>query len=241
MTSYERRETREEPHLLEETLSGLASAMAEPSRAKMLCALMDGRAWTATELSAVVDIAASTASAHLAKLLASGLLVCVSQGRHRYYRLAGSDVAALLETMMSVSMRGAQVPVTRTPQALRHARTCYDHLAGEIAVGVYAFMQREGWIADDGSAVTDLGKRSLEKIGVTLDPRTRRKPCSACLDWSERRFHLGGDAGAALLIAFEQQGWLTRTPGYREITLTDAGKSAIFRVFGVRFKGQEGK
>lgn len=237
MTGNELRKTQEQPHLLEEMLSGLASAMAEPSRAKMLCALMDGRAWTATELCAVVDIAASTASAHLAKLLASGLLVCVSQGRHRYYRLAGSDVAALLETMMGVSMRGVQAPVTRTPLALRQARTCYDHLAGEIAVGVYAFMQREGWITDDGSAVTDSGKRSLEKIGVTLDPRTRRKPCCACLDWSERRFHLGGDAGAALLIAFEQQGWLTRTPGYREITLTDAGKTAISKVFGVTFKG----
>lgn len=239
MTGYERRKTQEEPHLLEETLSGLASAMADPSRAKMLCALMDGRAWTATELSAVVDIAASTASAHLAKLLASELLVCVSQGRHRYYRLAGSDVAALLETMMGVSLRGAQAPVTRTPLALRQARTCYDHLAGEIAVGVYAFMQREGWITNDGRAVTDLGKRRLEKIGVTLDPHTRRKPCSACLDWSERRFHPGGDVGVALLIAFEQQGWLRRTPGYREVTVTEEGKTAFNRVFGVTLKVQK--
>lgn len=218
---------------LEEALSGIASAMADPSRARMLCALMDGRAWTATELSAVVDIAASTASAHLTRLLNSGLLVCVSQGRHRYYRLAGNDVAALLENMMGVSMKGAYSPVTRTPAALRLARTCYDHLAGEIAVGVYGFMQQEGWISDEGSAVTDVGKRQLEKIGVTLDPRTRRKPCCACLDWSERRFHLGGDAGAALLIAFEQQGWLRRTPGYREVTVTDEGARAFFRLFGV--------
>ncbi|WP_342323821.1 winged helix-turn-helix domain-containing protein [Kosakonia sp. BYX6] len=221
------------PFALEEALSAVASAMADPSRARMLCALMDGRAWTATELSAVVDIAASTASAHLTKLLNSGLLVCVSQGRHRYYRLAGSDVAALLETMMGVSMKGAQSPATRTPVALRQARTCYDHLAGEIAVDIYAFMQREGWITHDGSAVTDHGKRSLEKIGVTLDPRSRRKPCSACLDWSERRFHLGGDTGAALLIAFEHRGWLKRTPGYREVTVTEEGKAGFLRVFGV--------
>ena len=224
------------PPALESALAAIASAMAEPSRARMLCALMDGRAWTATELCAVVDIAASTASAHLTKLLNSGLLVCVSQGRHRYYRLAGSDVAGLLENMMSVSMRGAKAPVTRTPLALRRARTCYDHLAGEIAVGIYSVMQRDGWITDAGDAVTETGKRELAKLGVALDPHTRRKPCSACLDWSERRFHLGGDAGAALLIAFEQRGWLQRTPGYREVTITEEGRSALFRVFGIKLE-----
>lgn len=233
MTAQAFPERPQKAPLLEERLSGLASAMADPSRAKMLCALMDGRAWTATELSAVVEIAASTASAHLAKLLGSGLLVCVSQGRHRYYRLAGSDVAALLETMMGVSMRGAAMPVSRTPLSLRHARTCYDHLAGEIAVGVFAFMQREGWISEEASTITDVGKRGLASLGAVLDPHTRRKPCAACLDWSERRFHLGGDAGAALLIAFEQQGWLQRNPGYREVTVTRDGKAALFRIFGV--------
>ncbi|AMO47478.1 DNA-binding transcriptional regulator, ArsR family [Kosakonia oryzendophytica] len=218
---------------LEEALAGIASAMSDPSRARMLCALMDGRAWTATELSSVADISASTASAHLNRLLSHGLLVCVSQGRHRYYRLAGSDVAGLLENMMGVSMRGGRALATRTPVELRRARTCYDHLAGEIAVDIYEFMQREGWVTDEGSAVTEPGKRKLEALGVTLDPRTRRKPCCACLDWSERRFHLGGDAGASLLIAFEHKGWLRRTPGYREVTVTDEGKSALFRVFGV--------
>ncbi|WP_039057152.1 metalloregulator ArsR/SmtB family transcription factor [Enterobacter sp. Bisph1] len=233
MSSYGLQNTPQPSPLLEERLAGLASAMADPSRATMLCALMDGRAWTATELSAVVEIAASTASAHLAKLLASGLLVCVSQGRHRYYRLAGSDVAALLETMMGVSMRGVPTPASRTPLALRHARTCYDHLAGELAVGVFAFMQREGWIGEEGSTITDVGKRGLASLGAVLDPHTRRKPCSACLDWSERRFHLGGDAGAALLIAFEKQGWLQRNPGYREVTITPEGKAAFYRVFGI--------
>jgi DNA-binding transcriptional ArsR family regulator len=220
-------------NMLEEALAGSASAMADPSRSRMLCALMDGRAWTATELSTVADIAPSTASAHLNRLLNHGLLICVSQGRHRYYRLAGSDVAALLENMMGVSMRAGHKLTSRTPPELRQARTCYDHLAGEIAVDIYAFLQREGWITDDGSAVTNVGKRQLEKIGVTLDPHTRRKPCCACLDWSERRFHLGGDAGAALLIAFEQQGWLRRTPGYREVIITGEGKAAFLRLFAV--------
>lgn len=228
---------KDESRQVEDALAAMAGAMSDPSRAKMLCALMDGRAWTATELSAVADVAASTASAHLMKLLHNGLVVCVSQGRHRYYRLAGSDVAALLETMMGVSMKNARAPVSRTPVALRRARTCYDHLAGEIAVEIYAFMLREAWIAEDGSALTRHGKCQLEKLGAALDPHTRRKPCSACLDWSERRFHLGGDAGAALLIAFEQKGWLRRVAGYREVTLSEEGNAAFFRLFGVVAKG----
>lgn len=227
----------EAPRQVEDALANIAGAISDPSRARMLCALMDGRAWTATELSAVADIAASTASAHLTKLVRSGLLLCVSQGRHRYYRLAGSDVAGLLENMMGVSMRSTATPVSRTPVALRRARTCYDHLAGEIAVEIYAFMKREAWITHDGSSVTEPGKQQLAKLGVALSPRPRRKPCSACLDWSERQFHLGGDAGAALLIACEQKGWLRRSEGYREVIITDEGSAGLLRVFGVGSAG----
>lgn len=218
---------------LEDAMAVIATAMADSSRVRMLCALMDGRAWTATELSAVADIAASTASGHLSKLVKGGLIICVSQGRHRYYRLAGHDIAGLLETMMGVSMRDIRAPQTRAPRQLRHARTCYDHLAGELAVNIYDFMLREQWLEADGSAVTEVGKHHLHSIGVVLDPRPRRKPCCACLDWSERRFHLGGDAGAALLTAFEQKGWLSRVPGYREVIVTDEGKSALRRVFAI--------
>ncbi len=220
---------------LEKSLSAVASAIADPSRVSMLCALMDGRAWTATELSSAANIAASTASAHLGKLLQSDLIACISQGRYRYYRLAGSHIAQLLEMLMGVSMRSSQPPATRTPAHLRVARTCYDHLAGKVAVQVYDFMRDEGWIEPDGSQLTATGKLRLQNMGVIITPHTRRKSRCACLDWSERRFHIGGHSGAALLSFFTQKGWLTRTPGYREVIITEAGKKAFSHLFRVDF------
>ena len=144
----------EDDESLAEAMATVASAMADASRLKILCALMDGRAWTATELSAVADISPSTASAHLSRLVNSDLLICLAQGRHRYYRLAGSDVAGLLENMMTMAGKRAVTLSTSTPVNLRVARTCYDHLAGEVAVSLYDFMLREAWIAPDGTALT---------------------------------------------------------------------------------------
>lgn len=219
--------------LLEISMADVAAALAEPSRMAMLCALMDGRAWTATELSATADVAASTASGHLARLLNSGLVVCLSQGRHRYYRLAGLAVAGLLENLMGVSMGMRPAPASRTPERLRYARTCYDHLAGELAVAIYHFMQQERWLEADGAALTPVGISAFHALGAVLDPRPRRKPCCACLDWSERRFHLGGDAGHALMTLMLQKRWITRTPGYREVRLTADGKAAMQRLFRI--------
>ncbi|WP_342754323.1 winged helix-turn-helix domain-containing protein [Pantoea sp. MBD-2R] len=223
----------EESETLENAISMVASAMSDPSRVRMLCALMDGRAWTATELSVAADIAASTASAHLGRLMAGKLIVCLSQGRHRYYRLAGQDIAALIEMMMGVSWKRIEPPATRTPYALRRARTCYDHLAGEVAVGIYEFMQNANWIAADGNSITQKGHRQLPQLGVVLDTTTRRKSCCGCLDWSERRCHLGGDAGAALLSCLVQKGWVMRTAGYREVSITEEGRSAFKRLFHI--------
>lgn len=124
---------------LDLSMAALAAVISDPSRIKMLCALMDGRAWTATELSVVADVAASTASAHLSRLVSEGLITCLSQGRHRYYRLAGTDIAGLLENIMGVSWLSVSSVKISTPSSLRVARTCYDHLAGEIAVHVYDF------------------------------------------------------------------------------------------------------
>lgn len=227
------RKTEDDALQLELSLSAVASAIADPSRVSILCALMDGRAWTATELSSVANIAASTASAHLSRLLNSELITCLSQGRHRYYRLAGSDVAHLLETLMGISMKSVKSPVPKTPVHLRVARTCYDHLAGKIAVGMYEFMLNEGWLEPEGNALTAAGKLHFDNFGAILNPHTRRKSSCACLDWSERRFHLGGDSGAALLATFERKGWLVRTPGYREVTFTEDGKRALLRIFQI--------
>jgi hypothetical protein len=111
------------------------------------------------------------------------------------------------------------------------ARTCYDHLAGEVAVAIYDFLQQEAWLTADGAALTAAGEASFSRLGISLDAGTRRKACCACLDWSERRSHLGGAAGAALLQWGVQKGWFTLTPGYREVTISDAGKRALRQHF----------
>ena len=220
--------------VLETSMAMVASALSDPSRVSILCALMDGRAWTATELSAVAGIAASTASGHLNRLLSNGLVICLTQGRHRYYSLAGHHISGLLENLMGVSMRTHNTLLSSTPVYLRYARTCYDHLAGELAVNIYEFMLREIWLEADGSSLTAAGKLHFEKLGVEFNARSRRKHCCPCLDWSERRFHLGGEAGSALLTFLLQKKWITRIPGYREINVTNTGKDAIYRLFKLK-------
>ncbi|WP_404823944.1 ArsR/SmtB family transcription factor [Providencia stuartii] len=212
---------------LEQSMSNIATAIADPSRVSILCALMDGKAWTATELSAVADIAPSTASAHLAKLLQSKLVSCLSQGRHRYYRISGQDIAALLETLMGVSMKSESKLNTRTPTHLRKARTCYDHLAGEIAVGIYDFMVEQEWLLTDRDSLSPIGISKFQELGINYIPQTKRKCACGCLDWSERRYHLGGTAGAVLLETFEQKKWISRVSGYREVVFTNSGKKAL--------------
>ncbi len=218
---------------LEQSMSNLAAAIADPSRVSILCALMDGRAWTATELSAVANIAPSTASAHLAKLLQNRLVSCLSQGRHRYYRLSGQDIAALLETLMGVSMQSEPKLNTRTPVHLRKARTCYDHLAGEVAVGIYDFMVEQEWLLTDRDLLSPIGIKKFQELGINFIPQTRRKCTCGCLDWSERRYHLGGNAGALLLAAFEQKQWISRISGYREVVFTNSGKKAFDYFFNL--------
>ncbi|MBA7856647.1 winged helix-turn-helix transcriptional regulator [Enterobacter sp. RHBSTW-00901] len=216
---------------LEQAIAAVAAAMADASRVKMLCALMDGRAWTATELSAVADVAPSTASGHLARLVEGKLIACLAQGRHRYYRLAGHDVAVLVEQMMGLSWNRITPPETTAPKAMRDARTCYDHLAGAVAVQIYDDMQAEGWLEEDGSALTLYGREQFLQLGISLSAHSRRKACCACLDWSERRFHLGGEAGAALLIHLESKGWIQRVVGFREVVVTASGRSAVKKHF----------
>lgn len=218
---------------LELSVAAVAAAMADPSRVKMLCALMDGRAWTATELSVAAGVAASTASAHLSKLVDSQLVCFLSQGRHRYYRLAGKEVARLIEMMMGISWRREKPFATRTPVALRHARTCYDHLAGELAVSIYDALVEKEYLTADGASLTEEGLTFFTRVGLPLESKSTRKRSCACLDWSERRFHLGGHAGAVLLIYFETKGWIRRTPGFREVTLTAKGRQGLQTLLGI--------
>lgn len=219
------------PVALEQAVAALAAAMADPSRVKMLCALMDGRAWTATELSAAADVAPSTASGHLNRLMEGKLITCLSQGRHRYYRLAGHEVAEMVEQMMGLSWSRISPPETTAPKSMREARTCYDHLAGTVAVQMYDFMHSAGWLVPDGSALTLYGREQFMQRGIPISANPRRKACCACLDWSERRFHLGGEAGAALLTYLDSKGWIQRVTGFREVTITAAGRAALQKSF----------
>ncbi|MBO9685776.1 ArsR/SmtB family transcription factor [Roseateles chitosanitabidus] len=222
----------------DEALAHVAASMAEPVRARMLCCLMDGHARTATELAAVGEVAASTASAHLAKLLAQGLVGCMAQGKHRYYRLAGAEVGQALEAMLVLAGQPRPRFEPSTPPALRQARRCYDHLAGHWGVRLHDLALGRAWIGLDateprGYHVTDEGLDALRGLGVDVDAATgarRRKLACACMDWSERRPHLGGALGAAWLQAMLAQGWLDPDPDSRALRVTRRGLTRLERL-----------
>ncbi|HYZ64656.1 MAG TPA: winged helix-turn-helix domain-containing protein [Acetobacteraceae bacterium] len=229
-------------------LAETAFLIGDPARASILMALLDGRALTATELARAAGITPQTASGHLQRLVEAGLLDMARQGRHRYHRLASPAVAQMLEAIMSVSInrqtcRKAAVVGPRD-KALRRARTCYDHLAGEVAVAITDRLIERGQIelSLDGGAVTEEGDRLLRRLGVDLDGSTVRAKrsgrlfCRPCLDWSERRPHLGGAVGAALCKACLEQGWIRRLEGTRAVTITLSGQAAFKREFDVRLE-----
>lgn len=215
----------------ETEMAVLAAAMSDPSRMKILCALMDGKAWTATELGSIVDIAASTTSAHLSRLPKANLITCLSQGRHRYFRLYSNNIASLLESMMGITFRVNNSSRSKVPKELLKARTCYDHMAGEVAVRLYDFLLENRWINIEGSDLTAQGKERFLQLGINIDENTKRKRCCPCLDWSERRFHVGGQLGASLLVFFEKNNWIERVHGYREVIITAKGHQEFRRHF----------
>jgi DNA-binding transcriptional ArsR family regulator len=223
-------------------LSRTAALIGDPARANMLLALMDGRALTATELAMAGGITPQTASAHLAQLTQAGLLAVERQGRHRYHRLASPTIAQMLESMMAVAATppDARLRPRTGPRdrALRHARTCYDHLAGQVAVAIADRMAERGHVelSPDGGALTESGTTFLRGIGADIDaaatrPSRKRLFCRPCLDWSERRPHIAGTVGAAILSACLTQGWLRRIDSSRAVTVTPGGRQALDRAF----------
>jgi DNA-binding transcriptional ArsR family regulator len=221
-------------------LASIAGAIAEPARARMLCSLMDGHARTSTELAVVGEVSPSTASVHLAKLKDQQLVQVVAQGKHRYYSIAGADVATALEALMRLAGMAQPRFTPTTPDRLRHARTCYDHMAGVVAVGMHDFMERNNWLGaivhgESAYQLSDDGAAALAALGLNLDKvRTaRRRFACACLDWSERRPHLGGALGASMLALLVEKGWVERDLDSRALAITREGKRRFKRVFDI--------
>ena len=211
----------------EPRLARIAAAVADPTRSRMLCLLLSGEAATAGELASQAGVAPSTTSDHLRQLLDAGLVTGEARGRHRYFRLAGADVAHALEALALVAERGAREAAWEHPgrRGLRQARCCYGHLAGQLGVRLFeTLLARERLRATaDGYALTDAGHGWLASIGMTPPmPHPRRRFAYACMDWSERRDHLAGQLATELLGHFVGKGWLRRRPD-RVVEVTPPG------------------
>jgi DNA-binding transcriptional ArsR family regulator len=223
----------------------IAALAGDPARAGMLHALLDGRALTASELARVAGVTPQTASGHLARLATAGLISVARQGRHRYHRLASPAVARMMESIMQVAADGAppRRPVTVGPRdaTLRAARTCYDHLAGTLAVRLTDALVAAGHLelGEDAGVVTPSGMAVFRGIGIDLDGlraggrRGGRLLCRPCLDWTERRPHLAGRLGAALCAHCFARGWIRRVAGTRAVTVTPRGRRGFRTAFGL--------
>jgi DNA-binding transcriptional ArsR family regulator len=212
----------------------VANLIGDPARANMLTALMSGKALTASELAREAGVTAQTASGHLAKLQDGGLVLCTQQGRHRYFRLSAPEIADLLESLMGIAVTRGLAKTRTGPRD--GARVCYDHLAGEEGIRLADGLVSSGWLSakDGGFAVTASGRRYLCDFGLDMDAleHQKRPLCRACLDWSERRPHLGGGLGAALLRRFQEQGWMRRLEGSRVVQVTPKGQLGLQRMLG---------
>ena len=218
-------------------IAPVAALLGDPARANMLTALLGGEALTAGELAREAGVTAQTASSHLARLTAGGLVAPRRQGRHVYYALAGADVAALLEKLMNLAERTGHRRTRTGPAepALRRARVCYDHLAGELGVALFdGLMAKRILLRREGKIVlSHKGEELLERLGVDLAAArlARRALCKDCLDWSVRRSHLAGSLGAALLDRFYALGWARREKLSRAVRFTPPGLKAFERLF----------
>ncbi len=222
-------------------IAPIAALVGDPARANMLSVLSNGRALTATELAQEAGVTIQTASSHLSKLVAGNLLVVNKQGRHRYYRLKGPEVAAMLESLMGLAADAGHMRVRTGPKdpALRRVRVCYDHLAGDLSVDLFDRLVTRKILrltkasaesdADDGVALSGKGRAYFAALGIDLEALAgkRRPLCKACLDWSVRRNHLAGGLGAALLNHFYERKLARREPESRIVTLSARGEKKL--------------
>lgn len=220
-------------------LAALAALFADESRATFLLALLDGRAWTAGELARHAGVAPSTASEHLGKLVAGGVLAEERQGRHRYVRLADPGIAHLVEDLASRSEPAPAGPpgslrAVSAGRAMARGRTCYDHLAGRLGIAITEAMTVRGLLRQDtGFALTDRGVAWFEELGLPLVRKGRRPVARGCLDWTERRPHLAGIAGAALCRHALATGWCVRIGSERAVKVTGEGEAALYETLGI--------
>jgi DNA-binding transcriptional ArsR family regulator len=221
--------------------SSIAAAIGEPARARMLYCLADGRARTSTELAIVADVSPSTASVHLQRLMTKRLVKVFAQGKHRYYSLESPNVAAALEALsvLAGGIRNTFVP--NTPGPLRAARTCYDHIAGSLGVRLHDRIRAMGWLGEESRNaisydLTPRGAKGLESLGVDVDATRalRRRFAFACVDWSERRPHLGGAIGAALLKIALKRKWVAQDLDSRILSVTAFGRREMQARFGLQ-------
>ena len=215
-------------------VSRIASAIGEPARARMLYCLLDGRARTSTELAIVAGVSPSTASVHLTRLKEERLVKVVVQGKHRYYSLEGPNVAGVLEGLSVLAGGRVSKFVPNTPSRLRAARTCYDHLAGTLGVLLHDRFRALDWLSG-AYELTEAGSKAFQALGVDLAAARalRRRFAYACLDWSERRPHLAGALGAAVLKAVLQRGWVVQDLDSRALAVTGHGRRELRARFGV--------
>jgi DNA-binding transcriptional ArsR family regulator len=219
-------------------VSRVAATIGEPARARMLYCLSDGRARTSTELAVVADVTPSTASVHLQRLKTQRLVKVFAQGKHRYYSLDGTNVAAALEALSVLASGSRKAFVPNTPNRLRAARTCYDHIAGSLGVSLHERFETLGWLTagDNACDLTLNGTKAFEALGIDVEEtrRLRRRFAYACVDWSERRPHLGGALGAAFLEVALKRKWVLPDLDSRALGVTSLGRREILTRFGLQ-------
>lgn len=224
-------------------VSRIAAAIGEPARARILYSLIDGHARTSTELAAIANVMPSTASTHLNRLRAAHLVTTVAQGKHRYYRLAGSDVAAALEGLSVVAGVSTVPFVPATPARLRVARTCYDHIAGRLGVLLHDRFHDAGWMSSSGTAydLTPKGIRAFATMGIDVAEirLQRRKFAYPCLDWSERQPHVAGALGAAILSMMLRARWVVQDLDSRSLEVTRHGRRDLAERVGIRIVSEK--
>jgi DNA-binding transcriptional ArsR family regulator len=224
-------------------IAEIAALVGDPARATMLSALLDGRALTATELAYAARITPQTASTHLSKLTETGLILAIKDGRYRYFSLASPKVAQMLDGIMAVALehRPRYRPLSRQARELQDARVCYDHLAGRLSVDLADFFTEREYIifGDEAAEVTTAGTQFLAEFGVDLSAGSKRRYlCRSCLDWTERRPHIGGAVGAALANRCFDLGWTQRVEHSRAVIVTESGKRGFLGTFGIGPSGE---